>query len=94
MVLNKPKLNGHHQLENASVALAFSKIMHEENLNIDFKKINHAIKKTSWPGRLEILNYNKKKIILDGSHNIDGAKKLKEFLKIEKMKPVVLFGML
>ena len=94
MVLNKPKLNGHHQLENASVALAFSKIMYEENLNIDFKKLNHAIKKTSWPGRLEIFNYNSKKIILDGSHNIDGAKKLKEFLKIEKMKPVVLFGML
>ena len=94
MVLNKPKLNGHHQLENASVALAFSKIMHEENLNIDFKKINHAIKKTSWPGRLEILNYNSKKIILDGSHNIDGAKKLKEFLETKKVKPVVLFGML
>ena len=31
---------------------------------------------------------------MDGSHNIDGAKKLQEFLKVNKIKPVVLFGML
>ena len=30
-------------------------------------------KETIWPGRLEIINFNNKKIILDGSHNIDGA---------------------
>ena len=91
---SKPKLNGIHQIENASVAIAFSEIMFKKNFKINLKKINSIIKNTSWPGRLEILNYYNKKIILDGSHNIDGAKKLYEFLKIQKIKPVVLFGML
>ena len=56
--------------------------------------INTAIRKTIWPGRLEIINYKNKKIILDGSHNIDGADKLSEFLKTKRIKPIVLFGML
>ena len=61
---------------------------------LNTKEINAAIKKTVWPGRLEIINYKNKKIILDGSHNIDGADKLNEFLKTKKIKPIVLFGML
>ncbi len=91
---DRPRLNGVHQIENASVALTFSAIMKERNFNINFRRTNNAIKLTTWPGRLEILNYSNKKIILDGSHNIDGAKKLLQFLKTNKLKPIVLFGML
>ncbi len=94
LLFNQPNLNGLHQIENASVAIAFAEIMYQKELNINYKKINNAIKKTSWPGRLEILKYKGKKIILDGSHNIDGAKKLKEFLQMKKIKPDVIFGML
>ncbi len=93
-IVSSPKLNGVHQIENASVALAFSEIMKQSKLKLNSKKVNEAIKNTFWPGRLEILNYNNKKIILDGSHNIDGARRLTQFLKLKKIKPVVLFGML
>ncbi len=93
-IVSKPKLNGFHQVENSTVALAFAEIMMQLNLKLSYKKINNAIKNTTWPGRIEILNFNNKKIILDGSHNIDGAKKLNDFLKINKLKPIVLFGML
>ena len=44
--------------------------------------------------KLTQLSAKHKKIILDGSHNIDGADKLNEFLKTERIKPIVLFGML
>ncbi len=94
LLIVKPNLNGFHQVENVSVALAFSKIMHQKKLKLDFKNINNVIKKTLWPGRLEILNYGNKKIILDGSHNIDGAIKLNEFLKNNNIKPIIIFGML
>ncbi len=94
LIINKPKLNGYHQIENASVALAFSEIMYQKKIRMNFKSINNAIKNTTWPGRLELINYGNKKIILDGSHNIDGAKKLKDFLEIKQIKPVVIFGML
>ena len=93
-LVSKPKMNGLHQIENASVALAFSELMKDQNFDLSDKRIDKAIKNTAWPGRLEMLNYKNKKIILDGSHNIDGAKKLNEFLRSKKIRPVVLFGMI
>ena len=53
--------------------------MKKMGYKLNAKEINVAIKKTVWPGRLEIISYKNKKIILDGSHNIDGADKLNEF---------------
>ena len=91
---SQPSLNGKHQEENASISIYFAKIMKNMGYRLNTKDINAAIKKTAWPGRLEIINYKHKKIILDGSHNIDGADKLNEFLKTERIKPIVLFGML
>ena len=93
-LVSNPKLNGLHQFENASIALAFAEIIKRKKIKLDTEKINFAIKNASWPGRLEILNYKDKKIILDGAHNIDGAKKLNQFLKSNNINPVVLFGML
>ncbi len=90
----QPSLNGKHQEENASIAIYFSKIIKNMGYKLNTDKINTAIKNTVWPGRLEIINYRKNKIILDGSHNVDGAEKLNIFLKTKKIKPVVLFGML
>ena len=90
----QPSLNGKHQEENASISIYFAKIMKKMGYKLNTKKNNAAIKKTVWPGRLEIINYKNKKIILDGSHNIDGAEKLNEFLRNKRIKPTVLFGML
>ena len=77
IVVNKPNLNGYHQIENASVALAFSEIISQKNYNINFNKVNNAIKNTKWPGRLEIINY-KDKNYSRWSHNIM-VLKLKNF---------------
>ena len=93
-LVSRPTMNGLHQIENASVALAVSEIMKKQNFDLSDKRIDKAIKSTAWPGRLEMITYKNKNIILDGSHNIDGAKKLNEFLESKKIKPVVLFGML
>ena len=90
----KPTLNGKHQEENAAIAIYFSKVIKNMGYKLNTRKINSAIKHTIWPGRLEIINYKNNKIILDGSHNIDGAEKLNIFLKNIKIKPIVLFGML
>ena len=93
-IYTQPSLNGKHQEENASISIYFAKIMKKMGYKLDTKEINAAVKKTIWPGRLEVINYKNKKIILDGSHNIDGADKLNEFLKTKRIKPIVLFGML
>ncbi len=94
LIYSKPTLNGKHQEENATIAIYFSKVMQNMGYKLNTKKINIAVKNTVWPGRLEIINYKNNKVILDGSHNIDGAEKLSIFLKTKKIKPIVLFGML
>jgi len=93
-IYTQPSLNGRHQEENASISIYFAKIMKNKGYKLNTKEINAAIKKTVWPGRLEVVNYKNKKIILDGSHNIDGAERLNEFLRSKKIKTIVLFGML
>tara|TARA_Y100000590_G_scaffold452549_1_gene595911 strand:+ start:2464 stop:3687 length:1224 start_codon:yes stop_codon:yes gene_type:complete len=93
-IINKPQLLGEHQIENASTALASIMLLKNLGYKISIRSFNKSIKNTKWPGRLEIINYKNKKIIFDGSHNINGAEKLNNFLKKEKIKPLVLFGML
>ena len=77
-------LKGDHQYENASTALtaAYNLIP-----NISKEKVQFALTKTLWHGRIEeiktgkILKYRNNITILDGAHNIDGAIALANFLK-------------
>ena len=44
--------------------------------NIKEKHISEGLKKTTWKGRLEIINYLNKKILVDCAHNYPAAKAL------------------
>ena len=44
--------------------------------NIKEKYISEGLKKTSWDGRLEIINYSNRKILVDCAHNYPAAKAL------------------
>ncbi len=92
--ITKPQLEGIHQLDNASTAIASAIILKNYGFNIDFNTLGKSIYSTKWPGRLELIKYKNKIIILDGSHNISGAEQLNSFLKNKKLKPDVIFGML
>ena len=89
-----PKLIGDHQIENASTAVAA--ILKIKNLGYNFtnKNINIGINQTRWPGRLEKIKYKNIEVYLDGSHNIDGAKKLLEYFKNMNIKIWIVIGML
>ena len=41
-----------------------------------------------------MVRFNDKKLIFDGSHNVSGSEKLNIFLKQNRIRPLVLFGML
>ena len=90
----KPNLNGEHQLYNLSTAIITSEYLKKLGYRIHKKNIDRAILKTKWPGRLEILNKDNPLIIIDGSHNIDGAKTLKSFIKNKNYKPWIILGMM
>lgn len=69
------KLSGYHQVLNAVTAYETAKV-----LGIDDEKIIKGIEETTMAARVEVINKNPL-VILDGAHNPDGAKALRESLK-------------
>lgn len=82
----KQKLIGAHQVENAALAIKAIEIFkktsaYNENKPITEEKIREGLLKTVWVGRLQILNKNPL-FIIDGAHNVDGAKRLRQNVDI------------
>lgn len=71
-------LIGFHQVDNAVLALQmYQFIMEQERQTIDIELVKDAIRNAYWPGRIEIISKHPF-IILDGSHNEAGVKRLIE----------------
>ncbi len=99
--LPQPSLLGKHQIENASVAIATA--LCQKKFQINEKHIQAALKKTYWPARLQKITSGKfaeilpknYELYLDGSHNIQGATTILEFIKTKKpAKIIAIFSML
>ena len=65
-------LYGAFQVDNFLTAYAVLR-----SLDVDKKFIKSGVEKVKWPGRFEIVN-KEPLIILDGAHNLDSARALKE----------------
>lgn len=96
-----PSLLGDHQAENAATAIAAA--LTQKKFPITENQIKSALTKTFWPARLQKINSGKFfkilpknfELFLDGSHNIQGAETIKNFLKTQKNKKIfVIFSML
>jgi dihydrofolate synthase/folylpolyglutamate synthase len=73
------RLPGFHQGRNAAVAIGIADQIHQRYQKLDKEKVIDGIESTEWPGRLEIVS-RKPLIIMDGAHNIEGARVLREYL--------------
>jgi dihydrofolate synthase/folylpolyglutamate synthase len=73
-------LLGDHQLENAATAVAALEALASRGVSIATESIVRGLAKVRWPGRLEILRH-KPLFLVDGAHNADSAKRLKEAIK-------------
>lgn len=74
-------LLGKHQVNNAVVALTCIKVLRDNHkIDISEKSIRKGFKNAKWPGRLEVLRRNPT-LLIDGAHNIHGAKALKRTIK-------------
>lgn len=69
------KLLGDHQLFNAALAIDACELLAKKGYNINYNNIIEGLSKTSWPGRLEIINKNPL-ILIDGAHNFEGGQAL------------------
>lgn len=69
------RLLGDHQMFNAALAIDVCEILINKGFNIDYTNIKEGLLKTTWPGRLEIIN-NNPLILIDGAHNFEGGQAL------------------
>lgn len=85
-------LLGEHQAVNAVTALAALELA---GVQVAEETIRKGLKKTCWPGRLEILQEDPL-VIIDAAHNIDGIKSLSRALQeyFPKESLVVVIGIL
>ena len=83
-------LLGEHQAINAVTAISTVESL---KYGISYDTIKTALKNSKFPARLEKVSSNPLTII-DGAHNLDGAKVLAEFLKGLKEKPTVIIAMM
>ncbi|MDD3839875.1 MAG: bifunctional folylpolyglutamate synthase/dihydrofolate synthase [Clostridia bacterium] len=97
LVLKNLKLNliGRHQILNAATAIIAVMSLKKHDIKICEKAIEKGLENVKWPGRLEIIS-KQPLILIDGAHNIDGAKSLKLALKehFNKRKILMVIGML
>jgi dihydrofolate synthase/folylpolyglutamate synthase len=72
-------LPGSHQGKNAAVAINIADQINTRYRKLEKDKIIKGIESTKWDGRLEII-FERPLIIMDGAHNIEGAKALREYI--------------
>ncbi len=99
--LPSPSLLGSHQIENAALAIAAA--LNQKRFAISDFVLKSALTKTFWPARLQKIKSGKFfkilpkncELYLDGSHNLQGAATILEFLKNQQNKKIfVIFSML
>ncbi|MBM7558964.1 bifunctional folylpolyglutamate synthase/dihydrofolate synthase [Marinitoga litoralis] len=91
------KANGTYQPHNVSTAImAVEAFFDKKGVNLDIEKTKNSLKRYIWEGRFELIEYNNKKFILEGAHNISGALALKNSIKtyIKKFSKAALIGIL
>ena len=71
-------LKGIFQKQNASVAVGAIEALNKIGFKIKEQNIYEGLKNTTWSGRLEIINYINKDILVDCAHNYPAAKALSD----------------
>jgi dihydrofolate synthase/folylpolyglutamate synthase len=87
-------LLGKHQAENASISIQSALLLREQGHNVSEKDIKTGLKKSFWPGRMEVVK-KEPLVMLDGAHNGASARALKNALNtFGKKRTIFLFGIL
>ncbi|MBK9155756.1 MAG: bifunctional folylpolyglutamate synthase/dihydrofolate synthase [Chloracidobacterium sp.] len=88
-------LRGEHQTENAQTAVQIAKALLYHGLFLAYKdgeqefRIVEGLENARHPGRLEYIG----RFLLDGAHNIGGAKALRHYVDYEEERPItMIFG--
>jgi dihydrofolate synthase/folylpolyglutamate synthase len=88
-------LPGEHQKRNAALALAAIKLLQKE-IPVSKSQITVGFKNVQWPGRLQLVEKDGRKILLDGAHNVAGATALRDAIEknFRANKKTLILGIL
>lgn len=89
-------LIGHHQAENAALALQALRAVSELGFPTTQNDIRKGLRAVAWPGRMQRLSSRGTTIILDGAHNVSAAQALAQTVKelqLNKNQLSVIIGM-
>jgi dihydrofolate synthase/folylpolyglutamate synthase len=83
---------GDFQSKNAATALAAIELLRQHGFHLDEHAIREGLKKTRWPGRMELLHQNPY-LLLDGAKNPAGLRALRSSLgRLSYEKLVLVLG--
>lgn len=88
-------LLGKYQLKNAVLALETAKVLGLNGYPIGEEAIFRGLMAAKWSGRFEVISHNPT-LVIDGAHNEDAARMLKESMEIyfAKQRRIFIIGML
>jgi dihydrofolate synthase/folylpolyglutamate synthase len=72
-------LLGHHQLVNATAAVAILAELNEQGVTISTDALRTGLSNARWPGRFEVLS-RRPVLVVDSAHNADSARRLRTAL--------------
>ena len=85
-------LRGRHQIQNAAVAISLAEVLATHGFTIPYDAIVTGLQTAQHPGRLELVQHDPA-FLIDGAHNPEGAKSLRDYLNEFARRPVTLvFG--
>lgn len=85
-------LPGRYQRENAATAVRAAELLQGNGFGIDSDAVQRGLAKAYWPARLE-LKEGERRILIDGSHNVDGIRNLvREIKKIPARRRILIYG--
>ena len=86
---------GKYQVQNALCVIEAVKQLEKQGYAISKKQLKQGLEKAEWEGRFSILN-EQPLLVIDGAHNEDAAKKLRETLEMgfTKYKIIYIIGVL
>jgi len=92
------RLRGRHQITNAVVVIHIAEQLRIAGFDIPQPAIVEGLNNAEWPGRLEIIRPSSPQapLLLDGAHNADGARALRDFLDEHfRSTPItIIFGVM
>ena len=74
-------LLGDHQLENAVTAVASINVLTDAGFSVSADSIVKGLRDVRWAGRLEVLEHEGRRVVIDGAHNPYSVTRLVEALR-------------